>query len=220
MADMEKEFAALVTAARSGDFDVAIRKSLLRDAEVRRHPLNFLAARVEDGAGRALRLHLWDERFRFKQAGLEVHDHAFDYESFVVDGAVHQTIYEAIPDAGGTHEVLEVSYSKGGSALQRSGRYLQLVEQRRETYSAGALYRLSHGVLHRLDLVGPSATTLVMTCDMGGQPITIGRASDSDPPSTARAPVCDTGGNLVTLSDHSISQIIEAALSTDQSEGS
>lgn len=216
MADMEQEFAALIAAARSDHFEAAIRKSLLREAEVRRHPLNFLTARVEDGAGRALRVHLWDERFRFRQTGLEVHDHTFNYESFVVDGALEQTIYKAIPDTGGEHEVLEVSYSEGGSALQRSGRNLQLVEQHRETYAAGALYQLSHGVLHRLDLVGPSATTLVFTRDVGGRAITIGRSSDCEPPSTPRTPVCDTGGNLITLSSHSISQIIEAALSTDQ----
>ncbi|WNO53180.1 hypothetical protein [Stakelama saccharophila] len=216
MGDMEKEFAALIGAARSGDLEAALSKSVLREAKVRRHPLNFLAARVEDDAGQALRLHLFDERFRFKQTGLEVHDHTFDYESFVVDGAVEQTIYEAIPDAGGAYEVLEVSYSHGGSALQRSGRYLQLVEQRRETFTAGETYRLPHGVLHRLDLVGPSATTLVLTRHVGGRPLTIGRSSGDNPPSTARTPVCDTGGNPMTLSTHSISRIVEAALSADQ----
>jgi hypothetical protein len=212
MAEIEKEFASLIAAARSGEFETAISKSMLREAEVRRHPLNFLAARVEDGVGNALRLHLWDERFRFKQIGLEVHDHKFDYQSFVVDGVVEQTIYEAIPDSGGTHEVLEVFYSSGGSALQRSGKYLRLVELHRKMYSAGALYELSHDVLHRLDLVGVSAVTLVRTCDVGGQPIAIGRPSDDKGPSTQRTPVCDTEGNLMTLGTHSINQIIEAAL--------
>ncbi|WP_226633921.1 hypothetical protein [Novosphingobium profundi] len=212
MADIEKEFIALIAAARSGEFEAAISASMLREAEVRRHPLNFLAARVEDDAGNALRLHLWDERFRFKQVGLEVHDHKFDYQSFVVDGSVEQTIYEAIPDSEGAHEVLEVSYSGGGSILQRSGKHIQLFELRREKYSSGVLYELPHGVLHRLDLVGSSAMTLVKTCDVGGQPITIGRSSDDEGPSTPRTPVCDTEGNLMTLSTHSISQIIKAAL--------
>lgn len=212
MVDLEQEFAALIAAARAGDFELAIRRSVLRGSEVRRHPLNFLTARVEDEAGRALRLHLWDERFRFKQDGLEVHDHKFDYESFVVDGVVAQTIYDSVPDTNGTHEVLEVSYSNGGSALRRSARYLRLVEMRRETFAASALYRLPHGVLHRLDLVSPSAATLVFTRDAGGRPITIGPVSNGEPPSTARTPVCDTNGNLITLGSHSRSQIIEAAL--------
>jgi len=215
MVDLEREFAALIAAARSGDFEAAIRRSVFHGSEVRRHPLNFLAARVEDEAGCALRLHLWDERFQFKQDGLEVHDHTFDYESFVVDGIVGQTIYDAVPDINGTHEALEVSYSHGGSALRRSGRYLRLVEKHQETFAAGALYQLPHGVLHRLDLVGSSAATLVLTRDAGGRPITIGRVSVGEPPSTARTPVCDTSGNLVTLGNHSRSQIIEAAVRSD-----
>lgn len=202
----------LIAAATLGAFESAISKSMLREVEVRRHPLNFLAARVEDDTGRALRLHLWDERFRFNQIGLEVHDHRFDYESFVVDGVVEQTIYKAIPDPKGNFEILEVCYSNNGSALQRSGRFLQLAEQRREIYSAGAQYGLSHGVLHRLDLVSPSAVTLVLTCDVDGRPITIGHSKGDHAPSTLRPPVCDTAGNLMTLSTHSISQIVEAAL--------
>jgi hypothetical protein len=215
MVDLEREFAALIAAARSGDFEAAIRRSVLRGSVVRRHPLNFLVARVEDEAGCALRLHLWDERFRFKQDGLEVHDHTFDYESFVVDGVVEQTIYDAVPDTNGTHEVLEVSYSHGGSALRRSARYRRLVEKRQESFAAGTLYRLPHGVLHRLDLVASSAATLVLTRNAGGRPITIGRVSVGEPPSTARTPVCDTSGNLVTLGDYSISQIIAATLRSD-----
>lgn len=216
MDDLKKEFDKLIAAARSGDFAAAIRDSKLREAEVQRHPLNFLAARVQDESGFALRLHLFDARFQFKQVGLEVHDHAFDYESFVVDGAVEQTIYEAIPDPRGDHEFLDVTYGHGGSALRSSGRHLRLLQKRRETYGAGTLYKLSHGILHRLDLSGASATTLVLTRDRGGRPVTIRRSADERPPSTPRTPVRDFEGNLVAIGTHSLSQIVDLALSADQ----
>jgi hypothetical protein len=211
MADLETEFEQLIEAARARCFHSTLADSSLAWTEARRHPLNFIAFKSEDHRGRVLRLHLWNEALSFGQDGFEVHDHVFDIESFVVEGAVRQTLYEAVSDPSGAWEVFRVSYSSGGSDLTATNDRVTLRVLQEEIHREGDRYRLDEGILHRLVPATRTAVTLVLTHPHRGTPISIGPQGSAPRLSTRRSVICDAKGHPMTIASSGIANILAAA---------
>lgn len=211
MLNLETEFERLIEAAQTNSFDAALARTSLARVEARRHPLNFVVLKSEDDAGRALRLHLWNEAFNFGQDEFDVHDHVFDIDSFIVQGAVHQTLYNALPDPSGAWVTFQVSYSAGGSNLMATDDRITLRVLREEVHREGDRYRLDNGILHRLVPATRTAVTLVLTHPHGGSPISIGLYGSVLKLSTDRSVICDARGQPMTIASSSIAEIVAAA---------
>ena len=173
--------------------------SALATTPVRRHPLGFLIARIDGADGTALRLHFWSKAWNAPQIGFEVHDHAFDFESFVVGGQVRQTIYEMLTAPTGDCRVYSVGYERGRSTLVASDRVTYLEAVSSESYVGGQAYSLPAKVLHRLECVSAEAVTLVLTKDRGLEPVTVGPLNGPDELLTERPIVLDPTGAALTL---------------------
>jgi hypothetical protein len=211
MPRLADEFERLIAAARNGSFEVALRNTELATAVARRHPLNFLVIKTDDGAGTALRLHLWNMSFKFGQSGFEVHNHVFDIDSFVIDGCVRQTIYAAEADTVGAWEAYQVSYDDAGSSLVPTHSRLALRAVREDVFTAGDRYKLSHGMLHSLRLLSKSAVTLVLTRAHEGAAISVGPYDSVTRLETDRSIACDPEGRPLTLSTHRLADILSMA---------
>jgi hypothetical protein len=220
MVDLEAAFEALIAAAAEGRFNVEARRSVLSTAQVRLHPLNFVAITVNDQAGNGLRLHLWDQRFRFGQKGFEIHDHRFDLHSYVVGGEMEQTIYQSLLSPEGRHEAFNVDYRSDGSWLSASGRVANLEVIKRETFRKGEHYHLKHGVLHSLVARSRSAATLVLTRDRSASaPITFGPENGPRSVASPRLLLRDPSGCPLSLADHTLMEVADAAVVVSSAEG-
>jgi hypothetical protein len=211
MSDLETEFEQLIKAAQERRFDVALPDTSLAWVEARKHPLNFVALKSEDDMGRALRLHLWNDAFAFGQDGFEVHDHVFDIDSFIVQGAVRQTLYEAIYDPSGAWEAFHVSYASGGSELTATNNCMTLRVLREEIHREGDRYRLDNGILHCLVPATQTAVTLVLTKPHSGTPISVGLQGSVPRLRTERSVICDANGRPMTVASSGIANIVAAA---------
>jgi hypothetical protein len=212
MANLEGEFAELIVAADRKRFNDRVRQSPLSTVEARLHPLNFVAISTSDGAGAGLRLHLWDRRFRFGQTAFEVHDHSFDLESYVVQGDVEQTIYLSDPDPAGRYQPFHIQYIGNGSSMRASGERTTLLVTEQAKFEQGERYRLSHGVLHSLRPVSPSAVTLIFTRERGTAPITMGPHGGPRKMTSSRRALRGKDGAALSLANSSLDEIVEAAI--------
>lgn len=174
MSDLGSAYLKLVEADQQGQFEEALRSTALSRVPIRRHPLGFFVAKVEDGKGTALRLHLWPKVGSGLQDGFEVHDHLFDLESYVIQGAVQETTYVAEAAHEGPHRIYNVVYESDSSRLSASGTTISLKVTRERTIAAGESYELPAGVLHLLQATMDRSVTLVLTQDRLLAPIAIG----------------------------------------------
>jgi hypothetical protein len=173
MIELRNVFDNLVQASKDGKFEEALVASPLGAAALRLHPLGFTSSKITMGKHN-LRLHIW-RNTGSPQAGFEVHDHTFDFESYVISGSIKQTVYDIHANNDGNFCIYHVDYDENTSILKNSGNFVNLVQLKEEIVSANQSYRVRAGELHRSDLFECScAVTLVLTEDRGGTPITIG----------------------------------------------
>jgi hypothetical protein len=140
-----------------------------------------------------------------------VHDHVFDIDSFIVQGAVRQTLYEAVSDPTGAWEAFQVSYDSGGSDLNATNNRMTLRVLREEVHREGDRYWLENGILHRLVPVTGAAVTLVLTHPHGGTPISLGPSGSAPRVRTDRSVICDAKGRPMTIASSGIANIVAAA---------
>lgn len=216
MPELGHVFEKLIAASANGEFEEVLRRSPLSTAPPRLHPLNFVAMRISDEKGTSLRLHLWDQRFRFGQESFEIHDHSFDLDSYVVQGSVEQVTYEIEPDDDGDSDVFAVRYSpEGSSMLEPTSRGASLRTVGRTTFEVTDRYQLPHARLHRLNLRSEKAMTLVLTRERGSEPISIGPYG-ADPVRTSRRMLLDQDGRPLDLTRGSLAEIASAAMAPDR----
>ncbi|WP_271599635.1 hypothetical protein [Bradyrhizobium sp. CCBAU 45384] len=141
-------------------------KAMLASA-VRHHPLGFLYMSEQIAEGTHLRYHFWPEDWLMPslEQGKEDHDHSYRLTSIIVAGELRHQTFEAAHDANGTHEIFEVCYYSGDSALVPTGQVVRVACSGDQTYSAGECYTLSPGVIHRATPIKLPTATIVVTVD-------------------------------------------------------
>ncbi|WP_369244479.1 hypothetical protein [Streptomyces sp. R41] len=124
----------------------------LSDTLCYRHPNGFYKMKLlSPGADSwALRVHIWDGPV----AQSDVHDHRWDFSSYILSGQLLETQFALDRDAG-TTPVFELA--KGASSGEY--RYMpdgvgRLSETSRTRRTPGESYTLDHRVLHRADPAG------------------------------------------------------------------
>lgn len=140
------------------------------------HPLGFIACTLLTEGSRKLRLHYWPAVGGTQQSpDSQIHDHLFEFTSWVLAGAVENVEYIDSP-VGKEFSVYKTQYSGDQSILTKTGATLKLSEQRRTLYDAGTCYSVSAGVLHETVRVGAApAFTVLLTDDVStAAPLVLG----------------------------------------------
>lgn len=179
MSELEALYRDLIQAQQAGRFEDVLLAGPLGGEHVKRHPLGFLVVQLKAGT-ESLRLHLW-RGAEISQPGFEIHDHTFELESYVIDGRLRHRTYEAVPDPAGDFAVYDIRYEPGVSVITKTADRARLVKMTDVFIEAGEAYAVAAGCLHDAILDNCSnATTLILTQDHGGAPVTYGPANGAD----------------------------------------
>lgn len=151
-------------------------------APFRFHPLGFIACTLLTEGPLKLRLHYWPVHGGVQQSpDCQIHDHIFDFQSWVLCGAVENIEYK--PSAtGNAHSVYETEYRDGQSILTKTGQLIRLVERDRAVFKEGESYSLAAGTLHETRRVGdgPAFTVLVANDVSSTAPLVLGSKAGLD----------------------------------------
>lgn len=191
MSDLQQLFKGLCQAADDGRFEAAVIASALGNEPLTLHPLGFHVVKVSSGPD-DLRLHFWKPG-GVDQPGYEIHDHIFDLESRVIEGAIRHRLYTAAADPKGPYAVYSVDYSGTESRLAKTDERVLLYQELEEVFTAGDTYSVKAGKLHDAEIegFGSTAMTLVLTHKAGGAARTIGPADGPLTLAAARTPATD-----------------------------
>jgi len=173
-----KKISDLKRSLEAGTIDVRelIEDCILAGTEFRIHPLGFVASTILVEKQFKVRLHIWPPIGLHEQsADCTIHDHVFEFTSWVLAGAVENIDY---PDfkVGSGRSAYSTTYSGVKSVLTRTSMTLELGKAVRKTISQGESYEVKAGCLHETRLAGESgAVTLLITRDTGkASPMVVG----------------------------------------------
>ena len=140
------------------------------------HPLGFLACTLFVEGARKVRLHFWPLVGAIQQSSeCQIHDHLFEFRSWVFSGAVENVEYIASP-TGQEFAVYQAEYIGDCSKLTKTNSILQLSVRKRCTYGIGSSYEVPASVFHETKRVGTSpAFTVLVTSDVStSAPVVLG----------------------------------------------
>jgi len=142
----------------------------------RLHPLGFVVCTLMAEGNRKLRLHYWPVTGGRQQSpDCQIHDHIFEFRSWVLAGEVENIEYE-FDSAGLEFASYEAEYSGDVSILRKTSRRVRLDVKKQASHRAGSRYDVAAGVLHETRRVGLNpAVTVLLTDDVSkDSPIVLG----------------------------------------------
>lgn len=162
----------------SGQLSVSDLLSIRRQLGVpfKQHPLGFIVCTLLTEGRCKFRLHVWPVIGGVQQSPeCQIHDHLFEFKSWVLAGAVENIEYVASTQ-GKEFALYRTEYTGDRSELTKTDTTLRLAEQRRRTFCAGSSYVVPAGVLHETARVGtkPALTALVTTDVSSAAPLVAG----------------------------------------------
>lgn len=161
-----------------GDLDLPHLLSMRQElsAPFRLHPLGFLACTLLTEGTRKVRFHVWPWGLGFQQSSNhQIHDHFFEFRSWVISGSVENVEYQATHD-GEELSVYRTEYEGDYSTLTRTNKTFKISELRRSRYSAGSSYEVAAGVFHKTTRVSsePAVTVLITNDVSSAAPLVLG----------------------------------------------
>jgi len=128
----------------------------------RLHPLGFLSCTLLIEESRRVRLHYWPiSGGREQSSTLQIHDHLFEFKSWVLQGTVQNREY--IKCEGGIELArYETEYRGELSILRKTSERERLVVKKTETHNVGNCYSVAAGVLHETLRIGSSAALTIL----------------------------------------------------------
>jgi hypothetical protein len=127
------------------------------------HPLGFLACTLITDGSRCLRLHYWPVAGAVQQsAACQIHDHVFEFKSWVLSGAVENVEY-TLSDDGTELALYRTEYVGDESILLKTTDRLKLKEASRSVFGVGTSYGVPARRLHETRRCGstPACTVLL-----------------------------------------------------------
>jgi len=131
------------------------------------HPLGFIHCKIaENKNNETFRTHIWPSNLKATNPQEhKIHDHLFDIDSIVLNGAIENIEYEFTesyesPD----FRIIKVNYSPIGPLLYEDNISGKLQKTKSEIIQSGNLYRVRQKTLHETSLKSLSTSvTLVRT---------------------------------------------------------
>lgn len=166
----------------------------LSNLEFSWHPLGFVVCKLTQEGSAAIRLHLWPlDGGRVQQPQWMIHDHLFDFTSWVLRGTICNREYDADPN-GSDRRIYRAGYEGRKSVLTKTPKTIGLRKRREYEVHAGNCYRISSGVLHESILVGQeTGVTVLLTEDNNeNAPLVVGDLNGKRRYEYKREPVSKT----------------------------
>jgi hypothetical protein len=147
-----------------------INKSLLdllkhnNDIYFQKHPLGFMFLNLGKIANQIeFRLHVWDSKFVPQDNELQIHNHSFDFESFVIKGRIKNTIYILKENIDSNGMLYQVKFVENKTILDLKGDKLCIEISSEELIDEGCFYDLNKDDFHKSDnMIDFSITLLKM----------------------------------------------------------
>lgn len=134
----------------------SIYKSLLSfvennriDIKFQKHPLGFKYFKLGNTSKtEEFRLHFWIDTSEKQDVDLQIHDHSFDFESFVVSGSLVNNIYQTKYNQNEEGLLYDVKFSNHKSELVINSNNQTLVFESSKLIESGDFYSLKSDVIH------------------------------------------------------------------------
>lgn len=116
----------------------------------KKHPLGFFVCTLLQEGPYKIRLHYWMSSINLEVQSLDlmIHDHTFNFKSWVVSGSIENTVYEQASD-GLEYNLYSTFYDQNTSILRRENRKFLVAETSVKIISRNNTYEMSAGVLHK-----------------------------------------------------------------------
>lgn len=129
------------------------------------HPLGFVHVKVllNGNEDNKIRFRFWSTKMDVSTLGVtdRIHDHAFDFTSFILCGDVVEKRYDIIFDSFGTHSIWEVENLGGRSTLRKTTVKCMLKESENIDHSSRSFYKMRAGLFHDAISATDCTATLV-----------------------------------------------------------
>ena len=142
-----------------------LRFQSLLGQDVKLHPFGFFYAQETLTTEKTLRFHLWPNGWTvpLQEQGRELHDHNYELSSVIISGTLRHETFATKPVIQDGYDVYLTSYTSGSSELARTNDVVTVEPDTNVSYSAGQMYRLSSGIVHRVTPQKTPAATIVLT---------------------------------------------------------
>ncbi|WCT11553.1 hypothetical protein [Mucilaginibacter jinjuensis] len=131
------------------------------------HPLSFCYSVLHKFPNNeTIRLHIWNTQIYDIKPPLDIHDHYYKVNSFVICGCIINQLYQVNETANNSEmNLFEGGYSKSGDReLIKTTKEYEVIANKYETYCMGEIYTIEHDEVHSGGSVDHKiAATLVYT---------------------------------------------------------
>ena len=173
---MFKSLATLQTALDHREISSASLLSFIknRNEPFRWHPLGFIVCTLMVEGPWKARLHCWPSgEARPQGEACLIHDHVFDFSSWVLNGEIENVEYEVGP-SGRTYAIYATEYMGELSILKKTAQTIQLAVRSSTIQLAGSKYEMQAGQLHESRRIGTApAVTVLITHNLSMQAPTV-----------------------------------------------
>ncbi len=142
------------------------------------HPLGFIYSKLfEFPNSNTLRLHIWDKERWYQEPLMDIHNHYYTVNSYIISGKMTNILYKLNPDKEPNYAVYVGSYnSKSERTLKKTDKKLHAEISEIQEIETGNLYHITTDKLHSSSIPMDKFTcTLVYTSDPGNpEPLVLG----------------------------------------------
>ena len=130
-----------------------------------KHPLGFKYFKLGSiSSTEELRLHLWTRTNENHDDDLQIHDHSFNFKSFVIYGLLMNHLYEPNYENDAVGFIYDVKFRNEKSRLILNSSKQKLIDLKSEKLTTANFYEIQSNEFHKTEnLVEPSLTILKIT---------------------------------------------------------
>jgi hypothetical protein len=122
------------------------------DMYFQKHPLGFMFLNLGKISNHVeFRLHVWDSKFVPQDNELQIHNHSFDFESFVIKGRIKNTIYIIKENIDSNGILYQVKFVDNKSILDIKGDKFCIEIDSEKLIEEGCFYDLKKDDFHKSD---------------------------------------------------------------------
>ncbi len=148
------------------------------------HPLGFIYCKLFEFPNlNSLRIHIWDKERWYQEPLMDIHNHFYTVNSYIISGKMTNNLYRLNPDKAPNYAVYVGSYnSKSDRTLKKTDKLLHAEITDVQEIKARNLYQITTDKLHSSSIPMDKFTcTLVYTSDPGNpEPLVLGPISGDE----------------------------------------
>lgn len=139
---------------------------ILLNSPFKIHPLGFYSCTLLHEDNQKIRLHYWDSEINKEQQSpqLMIHDHIFNFKSWIMLGALENIEYE-ISEDGDIFDLYSTRYEGNLSILENTNKNIKIIKNKINVYTQGMSYLMGAQVLHQTRSLTDKTFTILHTYD-------------------------------------------------------